>query len=83
MDKKKKMHIVFAGSLEVEVEEGFELEDLIEKVYYYDRDEIDLEVMGYFEDGKCDAKLNFTIEETKEGAIFGNNIIRWFDWLLK
>jgi len=70
--EKKKMHIVFGGSLEVEIEEGYEREEIKEYLYDYDRDRIDLEVLGFFEDGKCEAKLSLKITELKKGAIYGN-----------
>jgi hypothetical protein len=74
-NKKKKMHIVFGGSLEVEVEKGYEIEDLQEYLYDYDSDQIDLEILGFFEDGKCEANLKLRITKLKEGAIYGNGAI--------
>ena len=68
---KKKIVIVFGGSIEIEASD---YEEIIEYMGdSFSSKDIEFEVMGYFEKERCNADLHFDIEGS-EDALYGNSI---------
>jgi hypothetical protein len=72
--KKKRITMIFSGSIEIEVDEGYEREQISEFYHCFNEDDIELTFMGYFENKKCDASIKFSATPKEGDAIYGNNL---------
>ncbi len=68
---KRKLNVIFCLELEIEIEEPEEIDaEIMEKL---DSEDYELEFLGYFEDQKVKANLNFNMQSLEKDALFSNH----------
>jgi hypothetical protein len=72
-NKNRKIKVIFSGELTLEIKERIDKQTLRDRVYD-NTDKINHHVLGYFEDGTCEAHLDFSIKKKQKDAICGNNL---------